>query len=89
MSAARVELYTTGWCGFCQRAKALLARKGVDFEEYRVDETPQLREQMLSRSGGARSVPQIFIGGQHIGGCDELYALEQGGELDARLAAPH
>lgn len=87
MSAARVELYTTGWCGFCQRAKALLARKGVDFEEYRVDETPKLREQMRTRSDGARSVPQIFIGGQHIGGCDELYALEQDGELDARLTA--
>ena len=87
MSGARVELYTTGWCGFCQRAKALLTRKGVEFEEYRVDETPQLREQMLTRSGGARSVPQIFIAGQHIGGCDELHALEQGGKLDALLAA--
>ncbi len=87
MSTAQVELYTTGWCGFCMRAKALLTRKGVAFEEYRVDETPALREQMVERSGGARSVPQIFIAGQHIGGCDELHALEQSGKLDGLLAA--
>jgi glutaredoxin 3 len=87
MSSARVELYSTGFCGFCQRAKALLTRKQVAFEEYRVDSDRALRTQMETRSGGARTVPQIFINGRHIGGCDDLYALEQSGQLDTLLGA--
>ncbi len=85
MSGAKVEMYTTGWCGFCLRAKALLSRKGVVFEEYRVDSTPALREDMQRRSQGGRTVPQIFIDDRHIGGCDELLALERSGELDPLL----
>ncbi|MCC5862425.1 MAG: glutaredoxin 3 [Gammaproteobacteria bacterium] len=85
MTGAKVELYTTGWCGFCVRAKALLARKEVAFEEYRVDSQPALRAEMERRSSGARTVPQIFIDGHHVGGCDELHALEQRGELDTLL----
>ncbi len=85
MSSAKVELYTTGWCGYCLRAKALLSRKTVEFAEYRVDEQPALRAEMEQRSHGARSVPQIFIDGHHVGGCDELHALERRGELDTLL----
>jgi glutaredoxin 3 len=81
----RVEIYTTGWCGFCSRAKALLTRKGVVFEEYRVDEQRGLREQMQQRSHGGRTVPQIFIDDRHIGGCDDLHALDRSGGLDRLL----
>ena len=87
MSSVRVEIYSTGFCGFCQRAKALLTRKQVAFEEYRVDSDRALRAQMESRSGGARTVPQIFINDRHIGGCDDLYALDRSGKLDALLGA--
>lgn len=82
---AKVEIYTTGWCGFCLRAKSLLTRKGVSFEEYRVDEVRGLREQMEQRSQGGRTVPQIFINDRHVGGCDDLHALERSGELDRLL----
>lgn len=81
-----VEIYSGDFCPYCVRAKALLTRKGVDFIEYNVQRDPKLREQMLERSGGARTIPQIFIHGQHVGGCDDLYALERKGELDALLA---
>jgi glutaredoxin 3 len=79
-------MYSTGWCGYCERARGLLARKGVTYREIRLDEEPGEREAMLRRSGGRRSVPQIFIGETHVGGYDELAAAERSGELDRLLA---
>ena len=85
MSDPRVEIYVSNFCPYCIRAKALLARKQVDFVEYNVQTDPDRRAEMLRRSGGARTVPQIFINDRHVGGCDELHALERRGELDAWL----
>ena len=82
-----VKIYTTGMCPYCVRAKALLDRKGVDYEEVDVMMDLDARRDMQSRSGGARTVPQIFIGQTHVGGCDELYALESKGALDPLLAS--
>jgi glutaredoxin 3 len=82
-----VEIYTTTLCGFCTRAKRLLASKGVSFAEISLDREPGRRAEMVQRANGGRTVPQIFIGGQHVGGCDELYALERAGKLDPLLAA--
>lgn len=81
-----VTLYTTGHCPYCVNAKALLARKGVTFEEIDVGSSPQRLAEMLQRSN-RRSVPQIFIGEQHVGGFDDLTALERGGDLEALLYA--
>ena len=83
--ASDVVVYSTGWCPYCVRAKALLERKGVPFREIRVDEDPAERQTMLERSRGQRTVPQIFIGDRHVGGFDDLYALEKAGELDPLL----
>ncbi len=83
---AKVELYTTAWCPFCVRAKQLLNSKNVAFEDTDVDREPQQRAVMMQR-GGARTVPQMFINDHAIGGCDELFALERAGELDALLGA--
>lgn len=80
-----VEMYTTYFCPFCTRAKNLLKKKGVDFTEIGVDSDPALRQQMIERSGGGRTVPQIFIDGNPIGGSDELAALDGSGELDRLL----
>lgn len=85
---ARVEIYTTSYCPFCTRAKALLRSKGVAFEEIDVGGDPELREKMIGLAGGRRTVPEIFINGQIIGGYDELRALEYKGELDAILTQP-
>jgi glutaredoxin 3 len=85
MSETDVVVYSTGWCPYCERAKALLGRKGVDFREIKVDEDPAERDAMLKRSGGRRTVPQIFVGDRHVGGFDELYALDKAGELDKLL----
>jgi glutaredoxin 3 len=82
---AEVELYTTMWCPYCSRARALLEKKGVQFTDIDVDEQPQRRAEMVRRAGGRTSVPQIFINGEHIGGSDELVALERAGKLDAKL----
>ena len=82
---ARIEIYTTQWCGYCARAKALLERKGASFEEMDVMEDEAKRAEMRSRSKRT-TVPQIFINGQHIGGSDELHALESAGKLDPMLA---
>ncbi|MDY6828803.1 MAG: glutaredoxin 3 [Pseudomonadota bacterium] len=82
-----VEIYSSMFCGFCHRAKALLSSKGVAFEEISVDANPARRAEMEQRSG-RHTVPQIFIGGQPIGGCDELYALERSDKLDALLQGP-
>jgi len=82
-----VEIYTREFCGYCDAAKALLRRKGVAFTEIDVTGNRERRVEMTSRAGGQMTVPQIFIGSTHIGGCDELYALEQSGELDPLLSA--
>ena len=82
---AKVEIYTTPICPYCARAKRLLAQKGVAFTEIDVSRDPGKRDEMLARSGGRQSVPQIFIDGEHIGGADELLALERAGKLDAKL----
>jgi glutaredoxin 3 len=82
--AAPVKMYTTSWCPYCSRARALLARKGVSFEDIDIEAAPDKRAEMQARSG-RRSVPQIFIGDHHVGGCDDLHALEQAGKLDALL----
>jgi glutaredoxin 3 len=80
-----IVIYSTGWCPYCVRARGLLERKGAAFREIKVDEDPTERERMLARSGGRRTVPQIFIGERHVGGFDELYALDRAGELDQLL----
>jgi glutaredoxin 3 len=82
---ARVEIYSTLFCPYCARAKALLAKKGVQVENIDVIEEASRREEMIQRAGGRTSVPQIFIDGTHIGGSDELYALERAGKLDPLL----
>ncbi|MFD2232054.1 glutaredoxin 3 [Alkalimarinus sediminis] len=80
----KVVLYTTRFCPYCVRAKALLNRKGVEFEEIAVDNDQMLRREMMAKSG-RHTVPQIWIGEQHVGGCDELYTLEKQGKLDQAL----
>jgi len=87
MMMKSVEIYTTPICGYCARAKKLLSLKGVSYAEVNVMVRPAKHAQMKHRAKGRTSVPQIFIGGKHIGGCDELYALERNGKLDAILAA--
>lgn len=84
---ARVEVYSTIFCPYCARAKALLARKGIAFENIDLIEDPSRREEMVSRAGGRTSVPQIFIDGVHIGGSDELAALDAAGRLDPLLGS--
>ena len=81
-----VEIYTTPTCGYCAAAKRLLKTKGVAFTETDVSFDPALRAAMVDRAGGRRTVPQIFIGGAHVGGCDDLYGLDDAGKLDAMLA---
>ena len=83
---ASVELYTTPTCPYCLSAKALLRRKGVEFTEYDVAGAPALRAEMVSRADGRTTVPQIFIGPFHVGGCDDLYELDEAGKLDPLLA---
>jgi glutaredoxin 3 len=82
-----VEIYTTPYCGYCRAAKALLTRKGVVFTEIDVSEHAELREEMLKRANGGYTVPQIFIGETHVGGSDDLHALERAGKLDPLLSA--
>jgi glutaredoxin 3 len=82
-----VEIYTTPTCGFCHAAKRLLTSKGVSFSEVNVMAEPQRRVEMTQRSNGGRTVPQIFIGGKHVGGCDDLYELDRAGKLDPLLSA--
>ena len=83
MSGPKVVMYSTGWCGYCARARSLLQQKNVEFEEIDAD-TPSVRAEMIARSG-RRTVPQIFIGETHVGGCDELMELEASGRLDPLL----
>ncbi|HXP77070.1 MAG TPA: glutaredoxin 3 [Stellaceae bacterium] len=81
----RVEIYSTMFCPYCARAKSLLERKGVKYENFDIIEDSSKREEMLKRANGRTSVPQIFINGEHIGGCDDLYALDRAGKLDPKL----
>ncbi len=80
-----VEIYTSPFCGFCHSAKRLLQQKGASFSEVDLSREPRRRSEMLDRARGKHTVPQIFIGGRHVGGCDELYALERSGKLDPLL----
>jgi glutaredoxin 3 len=83
---AEVIVYSSDYCPYCSRAKQLLASKSVDFDEIKVDGKPQLRAEMTKKAGRT-SVPQIWIGSVHVGGCDDLFALERAGKLDALLSA--
>jgi glutaredoxin 3 len=80
-----VEIYTSPLCGFCHAAKRLLKQKGVNFSEIDVLTDPNRKPEMIQRANGGRTVPQIFVGETHIGGCDELYALDRAGKLDPLL----
>ncbi|ETW12303.1 glutaredoxin 3 [Roseivivax marinus] len=82
-----VEIYTSPMCGFCHAAKRLLTQKGITFTEIDVWADPERKPEMIDRAKGARTVPQIFVGDTHVGGCDELYTLERAGKLDPLLAA--
>ncbi|WP_182085173.1 glutaredoxin 3 [Aureimonas sp. ME7] len=82
-----VTIYTRPFCGYCSRAKDLLQRKGVSFDEKDAGVDPSFRQEMMARAPGSSTFPQIFIGERHVGGCDDLYALERAGELDPLLAA--
>jgi len=82
----KIEIYSSSWCPYCVRAKALLQKKGMEFVEYNIETDSGRHEEMLRRSEGARTVPQIFINDRHVvGGCDGLYALERRNELDSWL----
>ncbi|MEL6101918.1 MAG: glutaredoxin 3 [Pseudomonadota bacterium] len=81
-----VEIYTSPLCGFCHAAKRLLNEKGVSFAEVNVLANPERKAEMIQRAKGGRTVPQIFIGDTHVGGCDDLYALERSGKLDPLLS---
>lgn len=83
---ARIEIYTSPLCGYCHAAKRLLAAKGASFTEYDIFTDPGYRAEAMRRSGGRRTVPQIFIDDRHIGGCDDLHALDRAGGLDPLLA---
>lgn len=81
-----VEIYTSPLCGFCHAAKRLLSSKGISFSEFDISRDPDLRQTMMQRANGRHTVPQIFVGETHVGGCDELYALDRAGKLDTLLA---
>lgn len=85
---AQVTMYSSMMCGFCYRAKQLLKKKGVEWEEIDVLFHPSRKQEMMQRANGKHTVPQIFINGEHVGGCDELYALDKAGKLDPMLAQP-
>ena len=82
-----VEIYTTGYCPYCHAAKALLRKKGVEFSEIDIGRDWERRDEMIKRAKGRQTVPQIFIGSVHVGGCDDLQAMERAGRLDRLLAA--
>ena len=84
---AVIEIYSKGYCPYCTRAKALLAQKSVAYQEFEIDKNPELRPEMIARSNGSTTVPQIFINDKHIGGCDDLFDLNDAGKLDAMLSA--
>jgi glutaredoxin 3 len=82
-----VEIYTSPLCGFCHAAKRLLSQKGVNFSEIDIARQPERRAEMMKRANGGRTVPQIFVGETHVGGCDDLFALDRAGKLDKLLKA--
>ncbi|GEQ99250.1 glutaredoxin [Iodidimonas gelatinilytica] len=84
---AKIDIYTKAWCPYCVRAKGLLKRKQQSFSEIDIGSKTEKRAEMIARSGGASTVPQIFIDGKHVGGCDDLVALDRAGKLDALLGA--
>lgn len=84
---ANVTIYTRAMCGFCSRAKSLLKQKQIAFVEHDATLKPAVKAEMVAKSGGGSTFPQIFIGDSHVGGCDDLFALERTGKLDALLAA--
>lgn len=84
---AKIEIYVQDFCGYCARAKALLDRKGIPYEEIHAPHGSEARAQAIARSGGRTTVPQVFIDGRSIGGSDDLQALDRSGQLDALLAA--
>ncbi|OIO61163.1 MAG: glutaredoxin 3 [Alphaproteobacteria bacterium CG_4_10_14_0_2_um_filter_63_37] len=86
MSQPRIEIYVTTICPYCVRAKTLLQKKGLQYVEINAED-PAVRAAMVERAGGMRTVPQIFIGKTHVGGCDDLYALEKADKLDPLVAA--
>lgn len=83
----KIEIYTTTICPYCHAAKDLLQKKGVAFDEINLNQQPQLRDTMVARAQGGTTVPQIFIDGTHIGGCDDIYALDAKGALDPLLGS--
>jgi glutaredoxin 3 len=83
---AKVEIYSGDYCPYCTRAKQLLKQRGLAFTEYNVQKEPHRRQEMAERAPGARTIPQIFINDRHVGGCDDLYAVDKRGELDQWLA---
>lgn len=85
---AKVEIYTKDWCPYCVRAKRLLNESGAEVIEYAVDRGGERKSEMIQRAGGRTTVPQVFIGGQHVGGCDDLMGLQASGKLAGMLAAP-
>lgn len=82
---AKIEIYTTAWCGYCSRAKAVLDRKGIAYVEIDVTSTPGARDEMIKRAEGRRTVPQIFVDGRYLGDSDQLVTLDRTGQLDALL----
>jgi glutaredoxin 3 len=84
---AAVDIYTIHYCPFCQDAKELLCRKGISFHEIDATGNRDIRKEMIARANGRSTYPQIFVGATHVGGCDDLYALEEAGELNPLLAA--
>ncbi|MGB3724562.1 MAG: glutaredoxin 3 [Glaciecola sp.] len=83
----KIDIYTKGYCPYCSRARSLLDAKGVQYNNIEIDKQPELRSSMIERANGGSTVPQIFIGDTHVGGCDDLFALESQGKLDALLSA--
>lgn len=86
---AKIEVYSGDYCPYCVRAKSLLKQRNLEFIEYNVQQDPEKRKEMNARSNGSRTIPQIFINGKHVGGCDDLYALDKRGKLDEWLAIKH
>lgn len=82
----KIDIYTKGYCPYCRRALSLLENKGASYGNIEIDKNPELRGGMITRANGGSTVPQIFIGDTHVGGCDDLFALESSGKLDALIA---
>tara|TARA_B100001094_G_C18119391_1_gene765962 strand:- start:1130 stop:1390 length:261 start_codon:yes stop_codon:yes gene_type:complete len=85
---SKIEIYTAPFCGYCHGAKALLSEKGLIFEEFDISSNDERSQEMIKRANGRHTVPQIFIGNIHVGGCDELYSMEASGKLDQVLSKP-